>query len=130
MELTVKLTSKLVQKGYDKKYINMALDFLESKNLLSDSRFATAWLNSRRTNHYEGRSKLSAELAARGISREVAAAALDEFFTENDEYEICCKAFKKFSGKGKSEEKLISSLMTAGFSWKMIKSVMEENANP
>ena len=125
-----KLTGKLIQKGYDKKYINMALDFLESKNLLSDSRFAAAWLNSRRTNHFEGRSKLSAELAARGIAREVAAAAIEEFFTENDEYEICCKAYKKLSGKGKPEEKLISSLMTAGFSWKMIKSVMEEIANP
>lgn len=125
-----KLSSKLAQKGYEKKYINMALDFLESKNLLSDSRFASAWLNGRRTNHYEGRSKLSAELASHGISREIAAAALDEFFTENDEFEICCKAYKKLSGKGKSDEKLISSLMSAGFSWKLIKSVMEEIENP
>ena len=125
-----KLTGKLAQKGYEKKYIDMALDFLESKKLLSDSRFATAWLNSRRTNHYEGRSKLSAELASRGISREVASAALDEFFAENDEYEICSKAYKKLKSKAKSEEKLLSSLMTAGFSWKMIKSVIEENKNP
>ncbi len=113
-----KLTNKLIQKGYEKQYIQIALDFLESVNLLSDSRYATAWLNSRKTNHYEGRTKLSAELAARGISREVAAAALDEFFTENDEEEICRKAVEKLS-RTKSGDKLKAALINAGFSYKV-----------
>ncbi len=120
------LTNKLIQKGYEKKYIQMALDFLESKNLLSDSRFATAWLNSRRTNHYEGRTRLLAELSSRGIGREEAAAALNEFFSENDEEEICRKAYKKLLKSGKRDEKLVNAMIKAGFSYKMVKNIISE----
>ena len=66
------LTRKLIEKKYEKKYVEAALDYLEMKGYLSDLRFATAWLNTRRTNHYEGRSRLAAELASRGIARDVA----------------------------------------------------------
>ena len=118
------LTRKLIEKKYEKKYVEAALDYLEMKGYLSDLRFATAWLNTRRTNHYEGRSRLAAELASRGIARDVANTALDEFFTENDENEICHKAYEKLS-KSKSGEKLTAALMRAGFSLKQIKLAQE-----
>ena len=118
------LTRKLIEKKYEKKYVEAALDYLEVKGYLSDLRFATAWLNTRRTNHYEGRSRLAAELASRGIARDVANTALDEFFTENDENEICHKAYEKLS-KSKSGEKLTAALMRAGFSLKQIKLAQE-----
>ena len=86
------LTRKLIEKKYDKKYVEAALTYLEGRGYLSDLRYANAWLNTRRINHYEGRSRLAAELAARGIARDVATAALDEFFSEHDENEICLKA--------------------------------------
>ena len=69
-------------------------------------------------------SAIVAELAARGIARDVASAALDEFFTENDEDEICRKAYEKLS-KSKSREKLNAALIRAGFSLKMIKHISE-----
>lgn len=119
------LTNKLVQKGYEKKYIDMALNFLEGKKLLSDLRFATAWLNGRKINHYEGRTKLAAELAGRGIGREVAMAALDEFFSENDESEICKKALEKLSRR-KTGEKLIAAMMNAGFPYKMFRDFLNK----
>lgn len=119
------LTNKLVQKGYEKKYIDMALNFLEGKKLLSDLRFATAWLNGRKINHYEGRTKLAAELAGRGIGREVAMAALDEFFSENDESEICKKALEKLSRR-KTGEKLIAAMMNAGFPYKMFREFLNK----
>ena len=118
------LTRKLIEKKYDKKYVEAALTYLEGRGYLSDLRYATAWLNTRKINHYEGRSRLAAELAARGIARDVATAALDEFFTENDEDEICRKAYEKLS-KSKSGEKLTAALMKAGFSLKMIKHISE-----
>lgn len=120
------LNRKLLQKKYEKKYVGMALDFLESKNYLSDQRFARAWLHGRRLNHYEGKSKLLSELQSRGISKEVSLAALEEFFTENDEMEICRKAWEKFIKKGKEGDKLIAAMMQAGFTYKMIKAVSEE----
>lgn len=117
------LTRKLIEKKYDKKYVETALTYLEGRGYLSDLRYATAWLNTRKINHYEGRSRLSAELAARGISRDVAGKALDEFFTENDEDEICRKAYEKLS-KSKADEKLIAALLRSGFSMKQIKSII------
>lgn len=117
------LTRKLIEKKYEKKYVEAALTYLEGRGYLSDLRYATAWLNTRKINHYEGRSRLAAELAARGISREVATAALDEFFSENDEDEICRKAYEKLS-KSKADEKLIAALLRSGFSMKQIKSII------
>ena len=117
------LTRKLIEKKYDKKYVEAALTYLEGRGYLSDLRFATAWLNTRKINHYEGRSRLSAELAARGIARDVAGKALDEFFTENDEDELCRKAYEKLS-KSKADEKLIAALLRSGFSMKQIKSII------
>ncbi len=120
------LLRKLLQKKYEKKYIESALNFLEQKNYLSDSRFSRAWLNTRKINHYEGPSKLCAELQARGIDKATAEAAVSDFFTENDEYDICRKALEKQISKGKKEEKLIASMLQAGFSYKMIREVMAE----
>ncbi len=119
------LTRKLIEKKCDKKYVEAALTYLEGRGYLSDLRYATAWLNTRRINHFEGRSRLAAELAARGITREVATEALDEFFTENDEDEICRKAYEKLS-KSKSGEKLTAALIRAGFTLKQIKSLLYE----
>ena len=117
------LTRKLIEKKYDKKYVEAALTYLEWRGYLSDLRFATAWLNTRKINHFEGRSRLSAELTARGIARDVAGKALDEFFTENDEDELCRKAYEKLS-KSKADEKLIAALLRSGFSMKQIKSII------
>ena len=116
------LTRKLIEKKYDKKYVEAALTYLEGRGYLSDLRYATAWLNTRRINHFEGRSRLAAELAARGIEREVAGQALDDFFTENDEDEICRKAYEKLS-KSKSGEKLTAAMIRAGFTSKQIRNL-------
>ncbi len=117
------LTRKLIEKKYDKKYVEAALTYLEVRGYLSDQRYAIAWLNTRSTNHYEGRSRLSAELAARGIARDVANQALNEFFTEHNEDEICHKAYEKLS-KTKSGDKLTEAMIRAGFSFKQIKSLL------
>jgi len=116
------LTRKLIEKKYDKKYVEAALTYLEGRGYLSDLRFATAWLNTRKINHFEGRSRLAAELAARGIARDVAGKALDEFFTENDEDELCRKAYEKLS-KSKSGEKLTAAMIRAGFTSKQIRNL-------
>ena len=116
------LTHKLIEKKYDKKYVEAALTYLEERGYLSDSRYAIAWLNTRSTNHYEGRSRLSAELASRGIARDVANKALDEFFTEHDEDEICRKAYEKLS-RTKSGEKLVAAMIRQGFSQKQLRNL-------
>ena len=114
------LFRKLLAKDFPEASIVKALDYLENISFLSDLRFARAWLNSRKINHNEGRSKLFGELLARGISRENASAALDEFFENNDELLFCVKALQKYRRLKKSPEKMMNCLMRAGFSKAMI----------
>ena len=123
------LKRKLLAKQYKSEYIDKALSFLESKNYLSDERYAAAWLNDRRINHYEGQTKLLLELQSRGIDKAVAADAVKEFFTDNDEEEICRKAYERFVKKGKSEDKLIEALLKAGFAYKLIKNVIDSETD-
>ena len=118
------LYTKLIQKGYEKVNINAALDYLESVNYLSDERFARSWLSNRKINHTEGKTRLQAELASRGISKEIIDSALNEFFSENDEREIARKAYEKLRRKGKTGDKLISAMLRLGFSYKMINEII------
>lgn len=120
------LTAKLTSKGFAKIHINKALDYLEGKKYLDDRRFAGVWLRNRAINHAEGRTKLSMELAARGISKEYINEALDEFFSENSEEEICMRALKKCVKIKKEEDKIFSYLLKNGFSVKLIQKVKEQ----
>lgn len=114
------LKRKLLAKGHSKKCIDLALAYLESKNYLSDERFARVWLNNRKINHSEGRIKLLSELLVRGISKNIAEKVLDDFFNENSEEEMCIKAYKKCVKLKKTEEKIISYLINSGFSVKLV----------
>lgn len=119
------LERKLILKGFGKETVLGVLDALEEKGLLSDSRFARAWLNSRRIGRHEGRTRLLSELAARGISQDVAKNAVSDFFEEFDEEEICRAAAQKFLARGLSGEKLMASMIRAGFSFKMASSAID-----
>lgn len=120
------LMNKLLAKGFDKVYINLALDYLEKKEFLSDARFARSFLNMRKINHAEGRIRLEQELLGRGISKETAKNALDEFFEENSEEEICKRAIQKCIKLKKSEEKANAYLLRCGFPYKLIQNVRAE----
>lgn len=113
------LERKLLQKGFSKGTVEGVLDVLEERGLLDDLRFARAWLNSRRIGHQEGRTRLLAELGARGISKETSKKAVDDFFEEFNEEEICARAVKKFLSRGYQGDKLMAAMTRAGFSYKM-----------
>ena len=124
------LTRKLLAKGFSKGTVEGVLDALEEKGFLSDQRFARAWLNSRRIGKAEGRTRLLAELASRGIAKDVAKKAVDDFFEEFDEEEICARAAQKFISQGKSGDALIASMTRAGFSYKMASRAIEQSLPP
>ena len=81
-------------------------------------------MNCRKIAHFEGRIKLSVELSSRGIGKDIIKTALDTFFEENSEEEICQKAYEKCLRQKKSEEKIIRTLVAYGFSHNMIKKVI------
>lgn len=123
------LYAKLLKKKHQKKHIEMALDYLEGEGLLSDYRFSVAWLNLRKMNHFEGRSRLSLELLSRGIKKEDAEKALELFFSENSEEEMCRLCLGKLlrTTKNQTEEKIIRSMMQKGFSLSLARRIIGEN---
>lgn len=119
------LERKLSSKNFDAKHISAALDYLEKNAILSDERFARAWLNTRKASHSEGRSKLERELYTRGISKYIAAAALDEFYSENSEESLCLREYEKCKRLNKTYEQIVKRLISCGFAYKMIKNIMK-----
>ena len=114
------LSLKLLKKGYTSVEIDPALDYLESKHYLDDSRYAEAWLRSRAIHQYEGRRKMFAGLVSRGINGKIADKSLNDYFTQTDEIELCDKAIVKLIRTGKSMEKLETALIRKGFCRKTI----------
>jgi regulatory protein len=116
------LHRKLAAKGYGEAGIDEALDELESEGLLDDRRYAFAWTRSRSISRHEGRSKLLAELRARGIAHPTARAALDDFFEETPEEECCQKAIEKYNRTGSVHKAPIEiHLQRLGFSNSLIR---------
>ena len=115
------LKTKLLKKKHSAASIERALDYCEERNWLSDSRFAGAWLRSRAITHIEGRIRLQGELAARGVSRQVAQEALDEFFEAESEEDKCIRAREKLIAQGKEGDALLRALARKGFSEKIIR---------
>lgn len=120
-----KLSQKLLNKKYEKHYVDRALDYLESKNYLNDVRFASFWLNSRKINRFEGKTKLLAELMSRGISKQDARTALEEFFEDITEEELCRRDYEKCMRAQKDSEKIVRTLLSHGFPYSMVKKVMK-----
>ena len=114
------LKNKLLTKGFLSEHIDKALKYLTEQNLLSDKRYADAFLRNRSIRHYEGKTRLLQELAARGISKNISEAAVNEFFEDNDEILILKKAVTKLKKTGTNDEKLKQRLLKNGFSWKQI----------
>lgn len=120
------LTQKLIKKNIDRKAIEAALDYLEGVRYLDDERFAGAWLRTRSIDHAEGRIRLAAELASRGVDRNAAKKALDEFFSDHDEMEICRRAYRKVRNLKSDPDKIKASLVQKGFTLKEIDAVLKE----
>ena len=115
------LTVKLQKKGYVKNEYQPALDYLRAEGTLDDSRFAGAYLHTRSLSKKEGYARLFLELRKRGIAADTAKQALNDFFTEVDESEVCEGAARSLIRKGYAEQKLYSALQRKGFPFSMIK---------
>ena len=115
------LTVKLQKKGYIKNEYQPALDYLRAKGTLDDSRFAGAYLHTRSLSKKEGYARLFSELRKRGITADTAKQALNDFFAEIDEAELCEGAARSLIRKGYTDQKLYSALQRKGFPFSMIK---------
>ena len=124
MVIYLLLKNKLLKKEHPIFAIEKALDYIESKKYLDDSRYAMAFLRNRSITHYEGRNRLMNELLQRGIEKKIAAVQIEDFFEEKDEVEIAKKALEKLKRIGKKDDKIVSSLERLGFSNRVIREIL------
>ena len=121
------LRRKLKQKGHSDSAIEKALSYAQKRNWLSDERYAGAFLRNRSIRKAEGKTRLLAELAARGISKEISSKAIEDFFAQKSEASLLKRAADKFKRLGKTKEQAQQSLIRLGFSWNDIKAYLKDN---
>ncbi len=115
------LFSKLEARGFERGTITSVIDALEEEGLFSEERFIRCFIRSNNARHPEGKRVLFARLLQKGADKALSGSILDEIYT--DEYEAlqCKEALHKAKRKGKDEEKILSSLSRAGFSFSLSK---------
>lgn len=120
-ELAVKLT----QRGYPREEIDAALDRLASEGYLDDAETAREFVAQRLERGGEGRLRLRAELARRGVPEAAAAAALAEI--PEDDLEPAREAAEKWARGGKDDPAALTRhLARKGFSRRAIFAVLKE----
>ena len=117
---------KLIKRFESQEYINLTLDRLEEKNLLSDSRFVEEYVQARRKKSF-GPIKISAELEKRGVKESLISGEIDKFDDWEDLAELCFK--KRFpDGVSKDFQRLQKQknfLSNKGFTFYQIESVLD-----
>ena len=117
---------KLINRFESQEEINLTLDKLEGKKLLSDSRFAEEYVQARRKKGF-GPIKISAELEKRGVYETLISKEIDKF---DDWEKIAELSFKKKFPDGVSKDfrklqKQKNFLSNKGFTFYQIESVLD-----
>ena len=116
--------ARLRRSCYDEQAISRVLDTLGLHDLVSDSRFAEAWVHARSRKY--GKNRIAQELRIKGVGREEAENALDTL-TEEEEYRRAVDQAKKLCRKFQNDTKKIAqSLTRKGYHWRTAKNAAEE----
>jgi regulatory protein len=78
------LRRKLRQKGFQPAQIDICLDRLAQKGLIDDAAVAAAFIRDRLRHRPRGRARLSSELRAKGVNGDIAQAAIERVFDDEN----------------------------------------------
>jgi regulatory protein len=99
---------------------------MEELGYLDDAEFAELWLQTRIRRHPESRIALRAGLRRRGVSRDLADAAVDRLFTEEVERDCARKVLEKLRAvRDDPPSKLARKLLARGFSPPIVHEILE-----
>ena len=108
--------------------VDYALGELERMFLIDDERFASAYAAELQRNRKFSHRRIEQELYAKGISREVAARALEELpeDAQSQIYEIIDRKYKNSIADEKGVRRAVAALARLGYSYGDIYSVIKE----
>ncbi len=124
------LRERLSGRGFGKDAVCEVVSFLKEKNIIDDSKFARAWIESRMRAKPKGDMALRGELRQKGVSAVIVEQALSgrssgEAVACRDLAKKRMKAFGKLPEK-KARRKLFSFLAGRGFKFEAIDDVITE----
>ncbi len=127
------LERKLTRRGYDDAEVAETLERLRGQGLVDDRRTAGEFVRSRLSRAPEGRRRLRAELARRGVAGEVITEVLDQE-TDDDDRDLARQAAERWRrtrsrpGRSRDLEKaaLARHLAGRGFSQRAVYAVLED----
>lgn len=123
---------KLREKELDQETIAATMEFLQEYDLLDDEAFARAWVNDQLLKRKLGRKRLDAGLKLKGIDRTIIERVLNERCGTDEELEQALLAAERkaptirHDDRIKWERSMANFLMGRGFSWEIIRQVIEK----
>ncbi len=115
---------KLKLKKVDPDEIEELITKLKSQNLLNDQNFANWWVEGRKNSRSTSKRKLQSELAQKGVKPDLAGAAIEEYFSQDDELASLKKLIEKKKDKYPDQQKLMTFLASKGFNYSTIKEAL------
>jgi len=130
MRTQKELGQRLAEKKFDGETVSRVIQKLLSLGLISDSRFAEAYVASKIASKPVGKRELERKLREKGLSKAAASEAIAEVGNEESQLELALLAaerkmhsLKRFEER-KKKEKLVAFLARRGFEWSTIKAVV------
>lgn len=125
---TKEIRDYLWRKEFEPEVIRAVIDRLTKAGLLNDEEFARAWIRDRLLLKPKSKRALSAELFAKGISREVADKVLDELDGDDERSALQDSINRKLRqtkyATRENDDKLIAALAREGYKYSDIKSCL------
>jgi regulatory protein len=124
----------LKRKSFDLSLIESVLDGIEAEGLQSDSRFASAWVETRRRLSPRGKAALAFELKQKGIGDGQAAEALSRYKHEHERdalHDLIESRLSRWASssddKQKVKQRLLGFLTRRGFAYEDIRAVLSRD---
>ncbi len=126
------LRDKLRQ-NYPQYIIDAAIGELERLGLVNDEAFARAFAEQRLHVNKKGPYAIQSELVLKGVDKQIARSVVEELTGEgDDEYKSAlsvAERYKKDLNDPKGKQRLYGALARRGFSYSVVKRVMQEMCN-
>lgn len=126
MHTTGELYAKLKTRGFKDADIRAVLRQLEEQKFLDDQRFAEIFTDNLKRYKDFGYFGIKAKLLQRKIDNTMAEAALNEFYTLEDELLVARRFIGKLKRQGRKEQdKILRSLASKGFRSEVVRKALQ-----